>query len=77
MKGLAVAGARIDAGTAVVEFVAAPVRQWEAVVPVAHACGQLVGDEMDDFALALDRESCWRQDDACATALIGRQLHSI
>jgi hypothetical protein len=51
---------RIDAGAAVVEFVAPPMREREAVIPVSYAgqvggkVRQMVGDEMDDRPLTLD-----------------------
>jgi len=63
------------------EFVASSVRQREAVVPVTDAgevggqIGQMVGDEMDDFALALDGDHAgpgmmWRcRSDRSTTAL--------
>jgi hypothetical protein len=75
-------GARIDPGTAVVEFVAAPVWQREAHVALADCgkfggqIGQLVCDEMDDFALALDAalhgDHAGGEDDA-APALVERR----
>jgi hypothetical protein len=55
--------ARIDAGTAVVEFVAASVRQWKTVVALADAgevdrqVGQVLRDERDDHAFT--GFACW------------------
>jgi hypothetical protein len=69
------------AGTAVMEFVAASVRQREADVPVTDAgqvggqVGQLVGDKVYDIALPLDAalhgDHARGQDDA-ALAFIER-----
>jgi hypothetical protein len=79
--------ARVDAGTAVVEFVAAPMWQREAVIPITDAgefggqIGQMVCDEMDDFALALDAalhsDHARRQDNAPLAFIEGRPDHQV
>jgi hypothetical protein len=74
---------RIDAGAAMMEFVAAPVRQRETVVALADASEfgrqvrQLVRDQMHDLALTLDAalhgDHAGGQDDAALAVGLRQQ----